>query len=230
MFGIARTWVRWLVEQNKITTPPRNLASKEFNFHAASGAVQTWTIAEVRRVIGAARGKLKLALLLQLNTGMNQVDVSDLLDSEVDWKAGRVTRKRSKTRKKKNVPTVSYQLWPETFALLKQYRSGSERVLLTKSGLPFVRKEMVDGKSKRADSFRSLYLALARALAFDKPMKELRKTSASLLESHKDYGRFTSLFLGHAPTTIKDKHYAAPPQTLFDEAVLWLGKQFGFVD
>jgi hypothetical protein len=35
------------------------------------------------------------------------------------------------------------------------------------------------------------------------------------------------LYLGHTPASVKDKHYAAPPQELFDEAVGWLGKQLG---
>jgi hypothetical protein len=29
---------------------------------------------------------------------------------------------------------------------------------------------------------------------------------------------------------MKEKHYAAAPQALFDEAVTWLGRQLGFVE
>jgi hypothetical protein len=28
--------------------------------------------------------------------------------------------------------------------------------------------------------------------------------------------------LGHAPQTVKDKHYAAPSQRVFDDALVWL--------
>ncbi len=230
VFGIARTWIRWIAENRKDFLAPRNLESKEFKFDTTPPAVQTWTVEEVQRVVGAAKGKLKLSLLLALNCGMLQGDVSDLLDKEVNWKLGTITRKRSKTKRKESVPTVTYRLWPLTFQLLQEHRSGSDRVLLTKSGLPFVRKEVVEGKSKRADSFRSLFLALGRPLDFKKPLKQLRKTSASLLESHPTYGRLTSLFLGHAPASMKEKHYAAVPQDLFDEAVAWLAKQYGFVE
>lgn len=58
------------------------------------------------------------------------------------------------------------------------------------------------------------------------PLKALRSVSATLLDSHKDYARCTTLFLGHAPATIKDRHYAAPPQELFDDAVDWLRCQY----
>jgi hypothetical protein len=70
---------------------------------------------------------------------------------------------------------------------------------------------------------------LQAKLSFRKPMKGLRKTAATLLESHETYGRLTGLFLGHAPASMKERHYAAPPQALFDEAVTWLGRQLGFV-
>jgi hypothetical protein len=52
---------------------------------------------------------------------------------------------------------------------------------------------------------------------------------ATLLGKHKDYGRFAPFFLGHSPRTVADRHYVAPSQELFDEAVLWMGKQLGQV-
>lgn len=61
-------------------------------------------------------------------------------------------------------------------------------------------------------------------------MKLLRKTAASMLESHEVYGRFVGLFLGHAPASMKDKHYSAPPQQHFDAAIHWLGEQLGVAE
>jgi integrase len=228
VFAVCRAWIRWLSEQGVIDAP-RNLASR-FRFGSNASRVAVWTADEVRRVISEAPGKLKLALMLMLNCGMTQIDVSDLQEGEVAWDEGRVTRKRSKTSKIESAPIVSYLLWPATFKLLRQYRSGTPRVLLTESGRPFVRNEMANGKVRRADGFTSNYKHLQRRLGFPKPLKQLRKTSASLLESHPVYGRLTSLFLGHAPATMREKHYAAPPQALLDEAIKWLGKQLGFVD
>jgi hypothetical protein len=164
------------------------------------------------------------------NCGMTQIDVSDLLDTEVDWEEGRIIRKRSKERNSENVPVVNYKLWPLTFKLLQKHRSGKERVLLTESGKPYVRKELVNGKTSKADGFASNFVHLKKRLKLKLPLKELRKLSATRLEEHKEYGRFGSYFLGHSPRTVKDKHYAAPSQALFDEAVAWLGEQLGVLE
>src|SRR5262245_11409394 len=88
------------------------------------------------------------------NCGMTQGDVSDLLDTEVDWAAGRIIRKRSKTADRENVPVVNYKLWPQTFKLLKKYRSGTERVLLTERGLPYIRTELKGGKPQQGGRLR----------------------------------------------------------------------------
>ncbi len=225
-FAIARTWIRWLWERGAIE-PPRNIDSRGFKFGSSAKKVPTWTPEEYRHVVAEAPGKLKLALLLMGNCGMTQQDISDLRDDEVDWQAGRIIRKRSKTAGIDGVPVVNYKLWPATFKLLKKYRSGAERVLLTESGKPYVRKELVNGKLVKADGFISNFAHLKRRLKFKKPMKQVRKMSATLLESHETYGRVTALFLGHAPRSMKDRHYAAPSQELLDSAVLWIGKQMG---
>jgi integrase len=226
VFATARSFLRFLWESELIPLP-RNIDSKAFRFGNGAKPVPTWTVEEVRRVITEAPGKLKLALLLMVNTGATQTDVSDLLDTEVDWVAATITRKRSKTSDHENVPTVCHKLWPVTFALLQKYRSGQGRVLLTESGKPYVRKELVAGKLVKSDNIASNYAHLKRRLGFKKPLKQLRKTSASLLESHPVYGRLTTLFLGHSPRSLKDRHYAAPSQPLLDEAVAWLGEQYG---
>ena len=227
VFATARAFIRNLCEQDLIAYL-KNLDSKRYKFNGGAKQIQTWTVEEVQHVICEAPGKLKLALLLMVNCGMTQKDVSDLEDTEVDWRHGTITRKRSKTGDHDAVPTVCYRLWPCTFQLLQQYRSGQDRVLLTESGRPYVRKEMVNGELVKADNIASNYTHLKRRLKFKKSLKLLRKTAATMLESHPIYGRFTSYFLGHAPQSMKDKHYAAPSQELFDEAVSWLGQQFGF--
>ena len=228
VFAVGREWMRWLWERG-IIPPLANLSSRGFRFGCGPGIIKTWTVDEVRHVISEAPGKLKLALVLMVNCGMTQKDVSDLLDTEVDWQAGRIVRKRSKTRRHANTPCVSYPLWPLTLELLQQHRSGTERVLITPSGRHYVREDRVNGRLVSCDLIAASFGDLRRRLGFTKPMKQLRKTAATLLESHEQYGRFTSLFLGHAPQTMKDRHYAAPPQVLFDEAVIWLGRHLGYI-
>ena len=64
-------------------------------------------------------------------------------------RTGPITRQRSKTRRHGDkVPTVTYRLWPETFALLKRYRSAHPVLALTtEKGKPWVEPMMkTDGK------------------------------------------------------------------------------------
>jgi hypothetical protein len=225
IFTVAKQWVGWLAERGTIPYPAN--FRRQWRFGSTLKQVEIWPTEDVRRIIDAATGKLRLCLLLMLNCGMTQKDVSDLLDMEVNWRDGRIVRKRSKTRGHVSAPTVDYKLWPETFDLLKDCRSGFERVLLTKSGGPYVHKRMVDGKLREYDGFGTMLRRLTKKLGIKRPIKQLRKTSASLLESHEVYGRYASYFLGHAPRSMADKHYVKPSQDLFDKAVAWLGEQYG---
>ncbi|MBY0588852.1 site-specific integrase [bacterium] len=228
VFAVARSFIRYLWERHFIELP-RNINSKTHAFGGGPKKVQTVTVEEVKRLVDAATGQLKLHLMLMINCGMTQTDISDLRQSEVDWKRGRITRKRSKTRHEENVPEVTYQLWPITFSLLKRYRSkDKDWVLLTMSGGRWVSKSLVDGHFHKADNVASCYMHLKKKTGIKKQLKLLRKTSASILESHSNYGRYKHHFLGHSPRSIADKHYAAPSDTLFDEIIRWLGEQYGF--
>jgi hypothetical protein len=113
--------------------------------------------------------------------------------------------------------------------LLKKHgnRQG-DRVLLTKSGLPWVR-DLLDetGKRKKVDAIKSNYAHL-RKKGFIRPMKLLRKTSATMIETIREYAPYSSHFLGHSPRSIKDRSYTAPNEALFDEILDWLGRQYGF--
>ena len=209
VFSVAKTYIRWLWER-AVLELPKNIGSKSFRFGSSAKAVRTWTVDEYRLAVREAPGKLRLCLLLMANTGMTQADVSDLLDTEVDWAAGRITRRRSKTAEHEAVPTVCYPLWPLTFDLLKKYRSGGERVLLTESGLPYVRKELVGGKLVKADGFASCWVHVKKRLKLDRSLKQLRKLGATLLESHPVYGRLVSHWLGHSPRSVAARHYTRP--------------------
>jgi integrase len=229
VFGVARQFVRFLWESDLIDLP-KNIDSKAFRFGKGAKAIQTWTVEEFRTQVSAATGQLRLHLLLMANCGMLQTDIAELRQGEVDWAEGRIIRKRSKTGDEEEVPTVNYKLWPLTFELLKQYRSkDAEFVLLTESGRRWVDKRLVEGKLVKADNIASCYAWLKKRMGFRKPLKLIRKTSASLIESHKEYGRYKSHFLGHSPRSVADRHYAAPSQPLFDEVVAWLGREYGYL-
>jgi hypothetical protein len=187
---------------------------------------------------------------------MTQKDISDVLVSEVDWKEGRIIRKRSKTSDEENVPTVNYRLWPETFRLLQQERdtTSKDRVLVNSNGSPLLSEQFNEGgKYQKTDNIKNAFDRLrtvkkieepsqaskktsarkverAVKATINKPLKSLKKTSASLIRGRKEFSGLESLFLGHAPRGMSDRHYAEIPQELLDQAVEWLGTQYGLVE
>ena len=222
----VKQFVRWAYEQELIETLPRVIQSREFAIAVGSSSIETFTDDEIKRLLSSASDTTRLYLLLMLNCGMQQADIAELRHDEVDWKRGYIHRKRSKTRKgnrSENVPTVRYLLWAETISLLKEHRSSDKHLVLTnQKGQPLKVETIENGKLKKVDNIRSAYRRLAIKVKVDKPSKLLRKTAATKLGSHPEYSRFAQHFLGHAPSTIADRHYVVPPQEQFDEAVSWL--------
>src|SRR5208337_4169061 len=119
----------------------------------------------------------------------------------------------------------------ETFALLKQFNTGNDPVLTTRRGGEWAfRRLRADGTLWRNDNVAPLFRRVLKAcklLGKGLSHYNLRKTSATLLESHSEYGRYVTYFLGHSPKGTAAKHYAAPSTELFDAAVTWLGRQYG---
>jgi len=83
-----------------------------------------------------------------------------------------------------------------------------------------------DGRLSKTDKIVSNYRRLIEKSGIRKPLKIIRKTTANLLESHKDHTRFADYFLGHAATSIKDRHYTDVPDDLFFAALGCLREQY----
>jgi integrase len=224
----ARSFITWMAEKGLATVPP-NLNSRRYRFKGGVRRVETIDIEVVKTMVAEAPGQLHLHLLLMLNCGMTQIDISELRQREVDWVHGRIIRKRSKTDHFDDVPEVDYVLWEETWELLLKFRQPEgDRVLLTESGKTWVRDSIDQtGKRHKVDVIASNYAHLKRRLKVAEPLKRLRKTSSSMLGEHRVYGRFAQHFLGQSPRTVADRHYVKPSRELFDEAVRWLGTQYG---
>ena len=229
-FGIAKQFIRWAWERDLLELP-RIISNRNYGIRAEAKPIEVFTLEEVRQLLQASDGMLRLAFLLMLNTGMTQADIAGLRWGEVDWEQGRISRKRSKTKNHENVPQVSYPLWEETFRLLVKYRNDGrkgnpELALVNRDGGSLKTEVIRDGKVRKSDCLKSAYDRLLRKLGIwgrHKQMKSLRKTAASLLGSHAEYGRYAQHFLGHSPRTIADRHYVKPSQEAFDRAVGWLG-------
>ena len=173
-----------------------------YSFSVETKEVKAPSVAEVRSILSAEMpDPMRLAVLLGLNCGFTQQDILDLTPENIDLVAGTITRKRGKVKHVANAPTVTYQLWPETLKLLKS-------------------------KSRKWKNARAIDREWAK-LGCHYSFKFFRKAGSSALATHPEYSRFDQLYLGHTPTTVADRHYTAIPQKLFDEAIKWLGKQFG---
>jgi integrase len=213
---------------------PGNIRSHRFTFGGTvAKKIEVFTIEEVRELLKACDGfseRTELYLLLMLNCGMYQSDISDLGEDEIDWQAGTLTRPRSKTPDSQR---VTYKLWPRTLALLKKYKAkvalpnerGSSRVLLTERGEQLVRFWEEEGKMRRYDIIQSAYTRLQERVKVRKPLKCLRKTSASLLAEDSRYKFYCQYFLAQSPRTVADKSYVIPSESEFFEALDWLRRR-----
>lgn len=228
----VKSFVRWLWASNAIPSLPRILdaRSPDLKITRVLQEPVVFTLAEVKELLAAATGRTRLYILLMLNCGMTQKDISDLRVSEVDWEKGRIIRRRSKTATCRNVPVVDYKLWPETLRLLKQERAADsqDRVLLNHNGGFLWFAECGDnGKLRKNDNIKNAFERLRAAKDIKKSLKSFKKTSASLLRGNPRFESVRDLFLDHAPTTIGDRHYAKAPTKLLDQAIDWLAKQYG---
>ncbi|RUL87602.1 tyrosine-type recombinase/integrase [Tautonia sociabilis] len=228
VFKVGKAFVKHLYQTRLLDHLPRNLDA--YRIGRTTREIEVMTTEDVRRLLDMATDRVRLYLLLAMNTGMTQKDLSDLQSSEVDLKAGTITRKRSKTHKEKDVPTVTYQLWPATLALLSTFKAEGNRALVTSSGRPLVDKRIVDGRLRAKDSVATAYKRLAGRCGVSGSFSVLRATSSTLLEEFDPSGKIGTLFLGHSPRSIKDKHYSRPHQIAFDEALAWLGRKYGVTE
>ena len=218
-------------------TPPPNLRSRSLSIKTERHEISPFTVDEVKAIYAQAKERMKLFMLLGLNCGMTQQDISRLYRHQVDSKNGYIIRKRGKTKWHPNVPTVKYKLWAETLRLLKKYDAGrmgeNDLVLVTSGGKEFVRYTyQPSGKTTRFDgigmNFCQLLIQHFPHLKNKKTFKCLRKTGATLLGNDARYFFCAWLYLGHSAKTIAEQHYIKPSQELIDEAIIWLGKQLGF--
>jgi integrase len=228
----AKSFVRWLWQTEAIPQLPRLLdrGASLLKISRPLAEIVVFTVDEVKTLLKSASERTKLYILLMLNCGMTQKDCSDLLVSEVDWIAGRIIRKRSKTSKEENVPVVNYLLWSSTFDLLKKERSSavSKRALTNANGSPLWSESTgPSGKYQKTDNVKSAFDRLRKRLKIGKSLKSLKKTSATLLRGNDRFQGLEGLFLGHAPQSMSDRHYTQSPQALLDEAISWLATQYG---
>jgi integrase len=239
-----RQFVHFIHRRDAITALPKNLDDKVVGLGEPN--VKTFRLSELREILEFAKsygdGRVYLYLLIMLNCGFYQSDVSELTYRTVSLKKGVILKARSKTGKYK----VRYALWPETIAELRKHRNrdktktdkaGNVLYLVNANG-----GELVPDCEGRIDNIASAYWNMRRAWAKKKAkeaeeqggqkkkiepvkalaLKYLRKTGTTILSRHKTFRYFTCHYLADSPRGMEARHYRRPSNQQFAAALAWL--------
>ena len=228
MIGVKQFY-QWLSDANLIASIPKNLRSSILAIGQGKGKKVVWTDEQVKIALREADDRMKLFLLLHLNCGMTSADISAIEHTDIiDWDTdtGLVNWTRKKTGEG---GTLNYQLWSETFALLKKFRTEHPTlVLTTRTGQPLKLSTENDGHYERKTDM--IGLAFRRWNQSKKlglpPLKELRKTARNKLELHPEFARYAQSFLQQAGRSVDEKWYRNPDQQTFTRCLAWLREQF----
>jgi integrase len=221
--------INWAFDREMIENLPRCLA-RGYSIRTTISEPETMPRDQIATMFSRGTARQRLYLLLGLNCGFTNGDISNLAKSEVDLKEGTITRKRSKTKSFGTVPVVVYNLWPETLALLSQEMATTgDLALLTEKGNQLIQQTWnTDGTLRKNDTIHSSWVRLQKSSGVKKPHKLLRKTGASVLNTSEQFSRFVRVYLGHAPSGMAEKHYAQADRSGFQKALAWLRTQFEF--
>jgi len=218
---IVKYMLKWGYQMYLLDSLPRNLARYSI-ITIPEPRVNRFSLDEIHTLYSAASERTRMFLLLALNCGMGQSDVSDLRVGEIDIVEERIVRKRTKTS-----VHSEFKLWPLTVEMLKKHGNidgkPTDRVFLSKSGHPLVREYFVDDKFKRTDAIRSAFFRLMKKtkLPNHRGFYSLRKTAASEIEAIDP--AVTEMFLAHSEKAMK-KHYVERDWARLDDAVMQLSK------
>ena len=85
----------------------------------------------------------------------------------------------------------------------------------------------IDGKRFTARHYDDMMAKAIAKVEGRAPLKALRKTGASMRDSHDLYFSCVEAYLGHAVKTVTDRSYLSGARERFDSAIRWLGEQYG---
>lgn len=234
---VFRVFVEWLAE-NEVVAMPFNLKSRRFKWRLPKPKYEYWTAEGFQACYVAANDRMKLFLLLIANCGFYPSDIAALKKAELNLKAGTITRQRTKTgddiddryEASSEVPTVTYFLWPETLAALKQHMSGNAILALTNSeGKPLWIEGIKDGKHYRNNDIKNAYRYFQRTHPgiAKNTLANIRKTSTQFL-SDSEFRDVANHFGGWAENSVREKHYTEVSAERFAAALEWLRTAYGF--
>ncbi len=242
----SKTFLEWCGDTAEVIEPLRTLRKRGTGISVPrKHIVVTWDDADVADLFGKVAGVRRLYYLLVLNTGAYESDIGTWTKYTVNEKGKRIsaidsanrtiTFKRHKEQHIANVPTVTYRLWDETFQLLQENISQHETLVFTNvSGTPLWVDEEKTHETKSKYKRRRINVIGRQfgRLKASNPnfgtLDDLRKTALTKLDDHNEHARYSQYFAGHSPDSVLGKFYVKPSQQQFENAVVWLGNQFGF--
>jgi len=247
LFADFKMLIGWLFEEEVLKEYPRclQIKTKRYSFRIEQTTPKVVPLTWVHKILDAADPRMKLFLLLTLNTGAGASEIGQMTKAEYNPKEGRIKHKRHKTKDSPNVPTVCYKLWAVTQELLdneiakrKNYpkcEESAKYLLVNSNGKPLWSQHLrQDGKVTKNDNITSAFKRLIAKLRKSDPdfplvsYYQFRKTSASIIRNSHQFRTYNGLWLGHAPQTVGDQHYNAMDDTVLDECIAWLhDKIFG---
>ena len=148
LLGTLKTTLQWCYEHELIESLPRNTRTIAA-IKLPDPNPQSYTPEEVKRLFNDASERTRLYILLALNCGYTQMDISTLDHRMIDWKTAVVTRPRHKTGQ-----DSKSKLWPITLELLRKHATAKQGlVLIGENGNPLLENKIKsDGTGTKTDS------------------------------------------------------------------------------
>jgi integrase len=208
---------------------PRNFA--KLKVESELQEINPWSPAEFKQLLAVSNKRQQLYWLLQLNCAFTSKDVCDLLQSEVDWEKGTITRKRSKHQHRsgktaERIPTVTYKLWRTTFQLLKAQRPTDSKFALLSTIGTELGGECASGRKDQVKDAWTKFVK-KRLTGNKHKIKELRKSGVSALADNHEFDGIKDLLLGNTPSGNRERSYEKPSQDRLDKAVRVIGDFYG---
>lgn len=163
---------------------------------------QTFTAAEVRKMLDAASVELRAAILLGINGGYSQREVAEIECMSVDLDTGWIDHLRAKTRQPRRVP-----LWTETIAAINALPGNEPKpeavglLFVTRNGLKYVREYVNENDNLiRCDVFGTAFNRVRRGLGINLDhagFGKLRATHRTVADAAGD-ANASRLIMGHS--------------------------------
>lgn len=199
-----RRWEKCLTIRNKMKR------------RGSYGQIKMLTLTEFATAFHAASDRMRCYMLLALNTGMTQTELSTLTPDHVDLENARISRNRHKTG-----VWSSWVLWPKTLSLLTgEMQYTGPVAFVTEQGKRLVH---FNGGTK-TDSVRQAWTRLVEKTGIRTGLgfKSIRKLGGQLLREAAGL-EISQLYLAHTGGSVAEQHYTNPVYAKLDTALINLG-------